>query len=367
MISAEQNACRPSTRPTVPESITVTEVGHKTIEPRAWDEFAKQCATSFQCTYAYLRAWAFKNSFRYDLRLFELHVQESGAPQKVGQCAIGVGAAGSVFVGELQLLGGHSRSWTGAMTALLNHLGPGRYRYGSTDSLEKRREEDLGQIGAVRIESVRPVVVEAVDFSRWPTWEDYWHAISSNSRRNARRAEALIPDLSIAVCQGFKAALHLPVLLSLRTAMYKRKGLAFQPWRDGLSDLGMILGCPQYACTAVVWARNRPLAAISAIEFGSHVYYANGGSRPDNGGAAWYLTIALLRRAYERDPKTAKFIMGYVDYATHDEQIGGGLLRFRRSCRVSAYPTSIVCFSYDLQERSSGWPARGLVVRREGE
>jgi hypothetical protein len=339
----------------LPISIRVSETAHKAIEPQIWDEFAQRCATSFQGTHSYLRAWALRNRLWYRLRLFELYLQGDGPLQKIGQCAIGVGRATSVFVGELQLLTGYSGSWTRATTALLEHLGPGHYRYGSIYSLDKGREEDLKQIGAVTIESVRPLVVEAVDFSRWPTWDDYWRAISSNSRRNARRAEALIPDLSVVIRHGFKAALDVPALLSLRAGMYKRKGLAFEPWRAGLSDLGMIVGCPQYALTAVVSGRNRALAAISAVEFGPHVYHATGGSRPDNGGAAWYLTLSMLRRTYERNPRTAKFIMGYVDYATHDERISGGLLRFRRSCRVSAFPTSVVSFSYGVENaKSSG-------------
>ena len=130
--------------------------------------------------------------------------------------------------------------------------------------------------------------------------------------------------------------------------MHGRKGLAFAPWRAGLSGLGMILTCPQYVFTAVGSGQNRALGAIFGVEFGPHVYYANGGSQPDNTGAAWYMTLAILRRTYERNPRTAKFIMGYVDYATHDETIGGGLLRFRRSCRVSDYPTSIVRFAYGV-------------------
>ena len=130
--------------------------------------------------------------------------------------------------------------------------------------------------------------------------------------------------------------------------MHGRKGLAFAPWRAGLSGLGMILTCPQYVFTAVVSGKNRALGAIFGVEFGTHVYYDSGGSRPDNGGAAWFLTLAILRRTYERNPRTAKFIMGYVDYAMHEEKIGGGLLRFRRSCRVSDYPTSVVRFSYRL-------------------
>ena len=279
---------------------------------------------------------------------------EDGLLQKIGQCAVGVGKVNSVFLGELQLLSRYSSFWTSAMTALLGHLGPGHYSYGSVQSIEESREEDLKQISAVTIESVRPLEVHAVDFSRWPTWDDYWQAISSNSRRNARRAELLIPDLSIAIHQGHQAARDIPTLLSLRAAMYKRKGIAFGPWRAGLSGLGMILTFPQYVFTAVVSGQNRALGAIFGIEFGPHVYYANGGSRPDNAGAAWYLTLSMLRRTYERNPRTAKFIMGYVDYATHDQKISGGLLRFRQSCRVSAYPTSVVCFSYASRQRKLG-------------
>ena len=327
-------------------SITVSEAVHGASEPDTWDDFAQRCAASYECNHTYLRAWAVKNRFR--LRRFEIFMQEVGQLQKIGQCAVGVGGAISVFLGELQLLPLYSSLWTSAMTALLGHLGPGHYSYGSSQSIEKSREEDLKQISAVTIESVRPLVVHAVDFSRWPTWDDYWRAISSNSRRNARRAELLIPDLSIAIRQGHQAALDIPTLLSLRAAMYRRKGLAFGPWRAGLSGLSMILTCPQYVFTAVVSGQNRALGAIFGVEFGPHVYYDSGGSRPDNGGAAWYLTLAMLRRTFERNPRTAKFIMGYVDYATHDENIGGGLLRFRQSCRVSAYPTSAVRFAYGV-------------------
>jgi len=325
-------------------SITVSEAVHRTAD--AWDEFAQRCAASYQCTQTYLRVWAIKNRFR--LRLFEVFVQEDGLPRKIGQCAVGVGRAVSVFLGELQLLARYSGFWTRAMTALLGRLGPGRYSYGSTQSMEESREGNLKTISAVTIESVRPLVVHAVDFSRWATWDDYWHAVSNNSKRNARRARLLIPDLSIAIHQGHQAALDIPALLSLRAAMYRRKGLSFGPWRAGVSGLSMILRCPQNVLTAVVSGKNRALAAIFAVEFGPHVYYENGGSAPDNGGAAWYLTLSMLRRTYDRNPRTAKFIMGYVDYAMHDETISGGLLRFRRSCRVTAYPTSVVCFSYGL-------------------
>jgi hypothetical protein len=55
--------------------------------------------------------------------------------------------------------------------------------------------------------------------------------------------------------------------------------------------------------------------------------------------------IALLRRAYERSPQ-GKFVMGYVDYATHDDEKSGGLLRSRNACRITDFPTSVLNFDF---------------------
>src|SRR4051812_18905289 len=82
-------------------SVTVSEMAYKSVEARSWDAFAQLCATSFQGSHSYLRAWAIKHRFRHHLRLFEFHMQDNRAlenrlPQKIGQCAIGVGGATSV-------------------------------------------------------------------------------------------------------------------------------------------------------------------------------------------------------------------------------------------------------------------------------
>ena len=101
-----------SRRPAI--SITVSQTVNGAIESDTWDDFAQRCATSYQCAHAYLRGWALKNRFR--LRLFEIFMQKDGPPQKIGQCAVGVGGAISVFLGELQLLNMYSGHWTSAMT-----------------------------------------------------------------------------------------------------------------------------------------------------------------------------------------------------------------------------------------------------------
>lgn len=92
-------------------SITVSEF-HRANEPDAWDDFAQQCAASYECAHTYLRTCARKN--RYRLRLFEIFVPEDGLLQKIGQCAVGVGKVNSVFLGELQLLSRYSSFWTSA-------------------------------------------------------------------------------------------------------------------------------------------------------------------------------------------------------------------------------------------------------------
>jgi hypothetical protein len=86
------------------------------------------------------------------------------------------------------------------------------------------------------------------------------------------------------------------------------------------------------------------------MEFGTHTYYLDGGSRPANKGAAWYLQRSMLQRAWERHPGRAIFIMGYVDFGTHDEAVGGGLLRSRKAVRASDYETAVVTFDYRPKE-----------------
>jgi hypothetical protein len=259
---------------------------------------------------------------------------------------VAIGANKYMFLDGLLLQPRYDALWVHAMGALLEKLGPGTYCYGSELSLEAAREEDLKSVRGVAVEIVRPLVVHSVDFGRWPTWSDYWSAISNNSRRNAKRAEQTIPGLKLVVREGLISALDIPKLIRLRASMYERKGLEFQALRAGASYLGSIAGCPEHVVTAAVYKGRHAIAAFSGIEFGTHTYYRDGGSLAEHRGAAWYLQLAMLRRAYDRHGAAGKFIMGYVDFASHDEAVGGGLLRSRRALRVTDYPTSCVTFSY---------------------
>lgn len=125
--------------------------------------------------------------------------------------------------------------------------------------------------------------------------------------------------------------------------------------RTLMSYFGNHIIAPQYRLSAIVAASSQPLAGFMGFEFGTHTYYIDGGSRSINSGAAWYLQKSILRRTWERSQGHAKFVMGYVDYAIHDEMVSGGLLRSRRAINASEYDTSIVTFLYER-------PREGLSV-----
>lgn len=231
------------------------------------------------------------------------------------------------------------------MVAILRAAGPGEYTYGWTHNLEQPRESDLRRISGVTISTVRPITVEAVDFSRWSSWDEYWRATSNNIRRNVKKAQVEIVDLALESRRGVRSLAQIPAVVRLRVATYHRKGLNFRPLREIASTAGTVLSCPECAFTVLASGRGKVLAAFSGFQFGANTYYLDGGSTSDNAGASWYLMMHMLREAYDRAPQ-GRFVMGYIDHAIHDEAVGGGLVRSRQSCRVTDYETSIVRFRW---------------------
>jgi hypothetical protein len=341
--SANSNSAGQGELGALPDSLASIQV--RTLHLRNchsdnWDAFAQGCGASFRSSHAWLRGWSIKSAFRYRLTLVEFY--KSG--RKIGQCAVGLGMKERVFLDQLALRPGNEALWSDCMKQILTLLGPGRYRYGWHLSLEQPREHDLGNVPGVAIESVCPLTVHAVDFNQWQSWDEYWNSTSSNTRRNAKRAEA--KGLNIVSRQGHACLLCVSSVLRLRSATYARKGLRFQPLGSFASYIGTHLVAPQYRLVGFVQDAEKVLAAFIGVEFGTHTYYLDGGSHAANNGAAWYLQKRMLQRTWERHPGRGKFVMGYVDYATHDERIGGGLLRSRRAVRARAYETSTVLFSY---------------------
>jgi hypothetical protein len=188
--------------------IQVTERSSRSVDVASWDSFAQRCGASMRSAHGTLRGWSLKHRARYDLRLLELHANGPGPARKIGQCALGDGRGFNVFLDKLQLLPGYEEMWPAAMSAILAHTGPGRYEYGWKLNLEPPREDALRQMPDLVIEGVRPLVVDAVDFSQWNSWEDYLRAVSKNIRRNAKRAQADIPDLTVVTKRGIASLAH---------------------------------------------------------------------------------------------------------------------------------------------------------------
>lgn len=340
---------QPEARPAVVEApaplppvLRVSELA-RAVDAAQWNDFAQLCGGSMRSASGYLKGWSLKHRARYRLRMLEIHADGDGGPRKIGQCAFGERRGFRVFIDKLQILPGFEGHWDTVMRAVLAHVGPGEYRYGWELNLEPPREDRLRRMPGVVVDKVRPLVVEVVDFSRWPSWDEYWRAVSKNSRRNAKKAQTEIPDLSLVVRSSYGALTQIPALLQLRSRVSKDKGLNFRAWKDGLSHIAGILSNRSYALSALAVGGGRPLAAFYGFEFGARTDYLNGGSEAENGGAAWFLMLSMLQRAYEKNP-VGKFVMGYVDHALHDDAVGAGLLRSRRACRAVAVPTSVVTF-----------------------
>ncbi|WP_309605283.1 hypothetical protein [Phenylobacterium sp.] len=290
-------------------------------------------------------AWTLKHRLKYRLRLFELYGQVDGAAVKIGQCAVGVSRRGaSQFLDRIQLLPEFG-DWPEAMAALLAELGPGEFTYGWELNLEPPRHEALSALPGVTIKETTPLVVNAIDFSRWDSWESYFYGMRKGARQSAQFARRDIPDLRFKTWTGRSSMRAIPALLRLRWGLSRRKGLGLRVVDLLASYMGWMAVSPHYTVTRLAVGAGATLAAYYGADFGANTYYLEGASEPGNQGASWALLVSMIQRAYVRNPK-GTFIMGYVNYATHDEEVSGGLLRARTACRVSDYPTSVIRFHY---------------------
>jgi hypothetical protein len=325
---------------TIPLVAAQCKIADRPLSFRAWDEFAVRCGASYHSSFAGTRGTWLQNPFRSRLRRFGLYRADTG--DKVGQVAVVLDNRNATIVDRLQLLPEQEELWRPAMAALLTKLGPGRYRYGSYWNLEPPREDELRSLENVRLEAVQPISVQAVDFARWPTWEDYFRQISNNARRNAVRAIRQRPALALSLRRGWATLLDLPVMTRLAVSVSDRKKLDNPPGSILLRLLVRGMAMRHYAISAVARDADRALASFSGIEFGLNTYYLNGGSEADNAGAAWYLMLEMLRRSYRRSSGSGKFLMGPV---LETMPGWGNLARSREQCRAADFPTSVVTFS----------------------
>ena len=310
-----------------------------------WNSLARRGGAGYVGEWHHVRAWTRKRFPRMRLRLFEILTDATGREIRVGQCAVAVSREGGTFLDRLHLEPGHEDSWPAAMRAVLANLGPGRYEYGWEESLERPREGELGKIAGVAVTQVRPLTVHSIEFSAWPSWDAYLRAVSTNVKRNVKKAQTQFPDLAIEWRSGLAGVSQVTSLIRLRSQTYGRKGLRFRAPAAALSTIANLASAGPASFTAVARGGGRDLAAVSGIRFGTNTYYRDGGSVADNGGAAWHLLMRVIERAYTEHSQ-GRLVMGYLDPSIHDESVSGGLLRQRRSCRVVEVPTSKVVFTW---------------------
>lgn len=340
----------------------VVDVSEDRISPGEWDDFAMACGASFRCAWHALWAWQLDHHRLFRLRRLEILLVEDGRRTKIAQCAVGIGRRRRVFADSLQLLPGHAHRWSEVMQAVLRHLGPGAYHYGSQWNLEAPREPLLQALPGVVITQVEPITLDVVDFRQWPHWDGYLREVSSNAKRNAKRARETHPDLAVSLRHGLASLADWGALNGLRAQLSSRKALGLTLRRTLPRFLLRLAALGPRNFIAIARAGENGLAGFSGIDFGANTYFLEAGSGAVNQGASWYLMLGMLERAWRRAPQGA-FIMG----AQYERQVRDeGLAFSRRQCRVQRLPTSEILFEYDGSTRLlAPVPARPAESLRE--
>ena len=320
-----------------------------TATAAAWDGFAQDCHASFRCGHRGTRAW--QAEWPHRLHRLDLFAAGPDGERKVGQCAVGVGRRRRTFADGVQLLPDHAALWPPAVAAVLDHLGPGTYQYGSEWSLEPPRQDGLAGVPGVAVTGVRPTDVDVIDFARWPTLAAYRRAVSENVRRNVKRATAAHPGAVVVDGPGWIGARRYLRAVALRRAMYRRKGVRRSTAGMVARSVARGLGTGPFARSAYLVDGGTLLASYGGVDFGPLACYLEGASRPDNQGASWALLMAIIERAYDRTGGTGRFVMGSDDGTQAGTPAWEGLRRSRRQCCANPVPTSVVRFTYAAGRR----------------
>lgn len=302
---------------------------------KEWDAFAMRCGASYYCAMAYVISQLPR------VRLFAIFC----AGDKVGQCAVTTGRSRR-FLDSLQLLPGHDYCWASAMQQILADLGPGDWDYsGSYWNMEPPRDSYFARISGVTILESEPYEVEAVNFAAQPDWATYERSLATNARRNAAKSRKTDPAATIVYAHGVSAVRQTAIVTKLRHATWTRKGLGFAP---GVMAVRYAMRCclyRRYSWTGWIVHSGRTAAVMTGIDYGNNLFYIDGASLPDNGGAAWHLLIETMRQSYQRHPH-GRFVMGVDRGPAGNKEGWENLERSRQQCRVSRFPSSRVQFRY---------------------
>ena len=319
--------------------------------PKDWEVFAEKGGCSFTALRGYIATAAIMFPRSGRVRCFEVFINNgSDWKLKLAQATVMNRREEYQFLHRIAIAPGFEEFWSEAMLAFLSHIGPGKFRYTWRISDEKSRSGEIGKLPGVTIESVRPLFNQSIYFSNWRSWDEYYESISVIAKKESSRASKKIEELNIVTKRGLAALTELSFLAKCKARTRRAKRVSFRVPLPGLRFTlefalqSLLIGDRQVV--SVVRSGERRLAVMSGIEFGQYLFYIDGGRLDDWYGAQWYLILETFKEFFSRRPDGVVEI-GHFYPAEDVEEIGDGLLKSRRSLRVTDAPTSIVVFGYD--------------------
>jgi hypothetical protein len=177
-------------------SLTVRECSPWRL-PRDWEAFSNRCGCSHAAMGGSIAVRALRSVGRGGARCLEIFIEIDGSREKLAQATVFKERGRYWFLHQLAVPQEFANQWGVAMHGLLCHLGPGPYGYCWVVNDEDSRAQALQRLPGVQIEKIRPLFYQSVRFKNWKSWDDYLGRISTNAKRNYKRAIKEIDELNI--------------------------------------------------------------------------------------------------------------------------------------------------------------------------
>lgn len=309
-----------------------------------WDRFAQRCDASFRGIHKASRIWKFEHGLFTKLLRLDIVLRDAGRPVKIGQCAIGMNRGVRTFTDALQLLPEYRHLWPQAMQSVLQVTGPGRFRYGSDWNVEPSRADELAGLNGVKLRKVHPVDILAVDFTNWDSWDAYYRQVSTNAKRNVKKAEKRYGDIRISDRQGLAIYQDVLPLQRARFSMFRRKSVASNCLSLIMRSSVRVLATSAYSTSTRMTADGDVVARYLGIDFGQTSFFLEAASGQGASGASSYLLKTMIERAFLRTQGKGVFVFGPDDHRQQGQPAWEGLVRSRLQWNAKPYPTAIISF-----------------------
>ena len=294
--------------------------------------------------YKHIVGLTWKHALKGRPRTYEIYVEEFGNDKKIGFYTISHVQGGLRFYDGINIVPEYDYMWRSIAEMVLKSLPDGEYEYGWQWNIANSKYVEISSLPGVEILDHRPILIQGVEFSKWPDWNAYYKDISENIRRNIKKTIDSSGNISIKYFRGYRSIFQIGEILSLRYQLAKRKGLEFNYFRLAVAYILSILTCPSQSELTQLDIKGRPVSIQNMSQFGDTTYYLDGASLPEFSGAGWVLQLETMKRAYERDPKGV-YLLGYTDVEPRGPE-PEGLLRSRRSLRATEWSSSLISFRW---------------------